>query len=321
MENKISEKIAVIIPMYNVESHIAEVIQTIPDSVAFIIAIDDCSIDNTWMIVNKIYDKRLILLQHKKNTGVGGAMQTGFQAAIDKEATIIVKIDGDGQMPILFLDDLLVPILNGKADFTKGNRFANMEEIISMPTIRRIGNLGLSFVTKVASGYWNIFDPTNGFFAMDVTTLKRLRLETLHKRYFFESSLLCTLYRVGAVVMDIPMPAVYANERSSLSAGKSLLEFPPLLFTNFLKRIWLRYFVLDFSVASISLIFGMLFLLFGGIWGIYYWWKSMVTNIPATAGTVIIAALPVILGFQLILQFLSIDIQNVPYLPKNRRIH
>ncbi len=314
-----SETVAVIIPMYNVEKHIEKVIEHIPETVDMIIAVDDRSRDNSVSILKSMSDKRLILVEHEKNQGVGGAMISGFKKAIELKASIIIKVDGDGQMPIDYLNDMLSPILLGQADFTKGNRFTNPEDVTSMPLIRRIGNLGLSFITKAASGYWNIFDPTNGFFAMDSRTLSKIRFDDLHPRYFFESSLLCTLYQIGAVIEDIPMPAKYGEEISSLSEWKTLIEFPPLLLRRLLNRIWLRYFVMDFSVASISLIFSIIFLGFGSIWGLYWWYQSITTGIASTSGTVIIAALPVILGFQLFLQFLTNDVQNIPHKPINKR--
>ncbi len=314
-----SEKIAVIIPMFNVEKHIEKVIESIPDLVDLIIIVDDHSRDNSVVIVKNIPDKRLIVIEHEVNKGVGGAMISGFKKAMELCASIVIKVDGDGQMPMDYLNDLISPILLGQADFSKGNRFANFEDLTHMPLIRRIGNLGLSFITKAASGYWNVFDPTNGFFAMDGPTLRKLRLDDLHPRYFFESSLLCTLYRVGSVIEDIPMPAKYGEETSSLSEWKTLFEFPPLLFVRLINRIWLRYFVMDFSVASISLIFSFIFLFFGCVWGLNWWYRSIQTGIPATSGTVIIAALPVILGFQLFLQFLTNDVQNIPNKPINKR--
>jgi dolichol-phosphate mannosyltransferase len=313
------ESIAVIIPMFNVEKHIQKVILEIPAAVKYIIAVDDQSKDQTVEMIKNLDDDRIILIQHEQNTGVGGAMVTGFRKAIEIGATIVVKVDGDGQMPMAFMDLLISPIVSGEADFTKGNRFAELDDLTRMPLKRRIGNLGLSFITKAASGYWNIFDPTNGFFAMDSLTLKRLPLKELHPRYFFESSLICALYRTGAVIRDVPIPAQYGDEKSSLSELKSFIEFPPLLFSRMIKRIWLRYFVMDFSIASLSLVFGILMMLFGCIWGGYWWYESMITNVPSTAGTVIIAALPLILGFELFLQFLTSDVQNIPILPKNKR--
>jgi glycosyltransferase involved in cell wall biosynthesis len=313
------EKIAIIIPMYNVANYIQDVLAEIPAMVDLIIAVDDRSRDNTVQLIQQSTDSRIHLLQHEQNQGVGGAMISGFQYALDQNATICIKIDGDGQMPIEYLSELIQPILKGNADFTKGNRFSEVESILNMPWIRRIGNLGLSFLTKSASGYWNTFDPTNGFFAIDGCLLKQMNLSQLHPRYFFESSLLCSLYQYRAVIEEISMPARYGNEKSSLSEAKALFEFPPLLFAKFIRRIWLRYFVMDFSIASISLLSGFILCLFGAIWGIYWWYQSYLTGIPSTTGTVIIATIPIILGFQLILHFLTIDIQNVPTKPKNQR--
>ena len=313
------EKIAIIIPMYNVSNHILDVLAEIPDMVDMIIAVDDKSQDQSVQLVKQSSDPRIHLIQHEHNQGVGGAMRSGFRYAIDQQATICIKIDGDGQMPLKYLPELISPIHKGKADFTKGNRFSEVESILNMPWIRRVGNLGLSFLTKAASGYWSTFDPTNGFFAIDGNLLKKLNLSLLHSRYFFETSLLCALYQQHAVIEEISMPARYGNEKSALSEVKALFEFPPLLFAKFIRRIWLSYFVMDFSIASISLLTGFILSLFGAIWGIYWWYQSHLTGIPSTTGTVIIATIPIILGFQLILQFITIDIQNVPSKPQNIR--
>lgn len=306
------EHIFVIIPMYRVEAHIQSVIAGIPDWIERIIAVDDASPDRSAELVLETADPRLVLVQHSVNQGVGGAMLSGYAKGVELGATIMVKMDGDGQMSPDFLVDIVRPLALGKADYAKGNRFVLYDALLQMPPVRRLGNLGLSFMTKLASGYWNIFDPTNGYTAIASTAFERLNQAQIHHRYFFESSMLIELNLQRAVVADVSLPARYRDEISSLSISKTLFEFPPLLFRGLARRIWLEYFVMDFSLGSLYLILGTLLMLFGVIFGTIRWVHSAQTGIPATTGTVMLAAMPVILGFQLLLSAVTYDMQNVP---------
>ena len=252
--------ISVIIPCYNVSKHIEGVICKIPDDVTYIIAVNDCSTDETHDILSRLLqqNKRLIYVQHQMNQGVGGAMLTGFQKALDLESDITIKMDGDGQMDHANIHKLIRPIKTGVADFSKGNRFRDFKALKNMPAFRRLGNLGLSFLIKAASGYWNVFDPTNGFVAIHKDTLNAINFSRIHKRYFFESSLLIELYYSNAVVIEVPMKAQYADEKSNLSISKSLFEFPPKLLYAFIRRIILKYFfqlLLLFASHSTPLLF------------------------------------------------------------------
>jgi glycosyltransferase involved in cell wall biosynthesis len=307
--------VAIVIPMYRVAPYIQQVIAGIPDWVSWIIAVDDASPDDSAQKVRELTDPRIVLVQHTVNQGVGGATLTGFCKAVEVGARVAVKLDGDGQMNTSYLWKMVEPLLAGQADYTKGNRFFHVVDIGQMPIVRRVGNLGLSFLTKVASGYWNVFDPTNGYIAISLDSLGSLDLPHVHKRYFFESSMLIELNLARAVIFEVPMPARYNGEVSSLSIRRTLLEFPVQLVKGLFRRIWLQYFVLDFSLGSLFMVFGVLMGIFGTIWGLYFWNKSIVTGIPASTGTVMIAVLPVILGFQLLLQSVAYDIQNVPRTP------
>jgi hypothetical protein len=228
-------------------------------------------------------------------------------------------MDGDGQMAPEFLADIVRPIAQGRADYAKGNRFVLYDALLQMPQVRRLGNLGLSFMTKLASGYWNIFDPTNGYTAISTEAFRRLNPLQIHRRYFFESSMLIELNLQRAVVADVSLPARYMREISSLSVTRTLFEFPPLLVKGLNRRIWLEYFVMDFSLGSLYLILGTLLSLFGGIFGVIKWIDSAQSGIPATTGTVMLAAMPVILGFQLLLSAITYDMQNVPRMPISGR--
>ncbi len=313
------ERVFVVIPVYRVEAFIREVIADIPPWVAGIVAVDDASPDASAERVLNCGDPRVTLVRHAENQGVGGAMISGYARAVELGATIMVKMDGDGQMSPDFLCALVQPLVAGRADYAKGNRFVMSEALLHMPAVRRLGNLGLSFLTKIASGYWNIFDPTNGFTALSRRAFERLNLGQIHRRYFFESSLLVELNLQRAVVADVYMPARYADEISSLSISRTLFEFPPLLLRSLLRRVWLEYFVTDFSLGSLYLVFGTLMTAWGVIFGVLRWIQSSLSGIPATTGTVMLAAMPVILGFQLLLSAVAYDVQNVPRAPLSDR--
>lgn len=306
--------ITIVIPCYNVAAHITEVISTIPPEIHTIIAVNDCSKDNTADILARLAEKenRLILLRHDKNGGVGAAMITGYQKAMEMGADIIIKMDGDGQMDPAHIPALLKPIRDGAADFTKGNRFRDLKALRAMPLSRRIGNLGLSFMIKAASGYWNIFDPTNGFTAIRASLLSDVNLNRIHPRYYYETSLINELYYAGAVIQDIPMKARYGSEISGLSRTKTLIEFPPRLLIAFLRRILLKYFLYEFTLASVYLLFGVPLFLYGCVFGVVNYIKYTGLQLPTPTGTIMIATLSIMLGFQFLLSALSYDLNNYP---------
>ena len=315
--NFTSYVIATVIPAYRVERDIEAVLQNLPAYIKHIIVVDDASPDSSADLVAGAAKKdgRITLIRHTENQGVGGAMVSGFRKAIELGAQIVIKIDGDGQMDPAHIPALITPLIQGKADYVKGNRFRDFQSLQKMPFIRRIGNLGLSFLTKAATGYWNIFDPANGFFAIRTELLTQLPFERIDKRYFFETSMLANLYLLGALVVDTPIPARYGNETSNLSIRRTLFEFPSKLITTFFRRILLRYYIYDFSMTSLYLITGIPLLLFGGIFGGIKWVEYASRNIPAPTGTVMLPTLCVLLGIQILLSAIEIDMNSTPRKP------
>jgi dolichol-phosphate mannosyltransferase len=303
--------IAVVIPCYRVRDQILQVVASIGPEVGRIFVIDDGCPENSGALVRQqCRDSRVTVITHDKNLGVGAAVRTGYKAALAENAEIIIKLDGDGQMDPAFIPNFVRAIRSGKADYVKGNRFYSWEHVSSMPRIRLIGNGLLSFLNKCVSGYWSVMDPTNGFTAASGGVLKALPLHKLESGYFFESDMLFRLSTVRAVVHDIPMKSIYQDERSSLSVFKVALSFPPKFLIRFLKRLVYNYFLRDFNSGSLYLIMGLTLMLSGTIFGIYKW--SGAIDKASTSGTVMLAALPVILGFQCLLQFLSFDLINEP---------
>jgi len=312
--------LAVVIPAYKVAGEIRTVIGELPDYLRHIIVVDDASPDGTSDLVEAFAnrDRRIVLVRHERNQGVGGAMITGFRKALELGAQVIVKIDGDHQMDPAFIPALITPLLQGKADYAKGNRFRDLEALQHMPLVRRIGNLGLSFLTKAATGYWNCFDPTNGYFAIRAEMLAELPFERLDHRFFFETSMLANLYLLGAYILDVPMPARYRGERSNMSIWRILGEFPTKLLSTFLRRILLRYYLYDFSMMSVYLLTGLPLILFGLIFGSLKWIQYAKLGVAAPTGTVILPTLALILGIQILLSAIEIDMNSAPKAPRSQ---
>ena len=307
-------RVAVVIPCYKVKNKIKNVIEQIDPIVQRIYVIDDKCPENSGKFVSEsIVDDRVKVIYHETNLGVGGAVVTGYKQAIADQFDIVVKIDGDGQMDPSIIDVFLAPILEKRYDYAKGNRFYKIEDVQKMPAIRIVGNAVLSFFSKISTGYWHVFDPTNGYTAISVECLKVLDLDKVDKRYFFESDLLFRLSIVGALVKDVPMKAIYEDEKSNLRIKKIIIPFIFGHCLNFYKRVVYDYFLRDFSLASLSLVFSILLLTFGTVFGAYEWIFSIQRDTPATSGTVMLAALPIIIGSQLFLNFLSYDISKSNY--------
>jgi dolichol-phosphate mannosyltransferase len=304
--------VAVVIPAYRVANHIETVLRGIPSSIETVVVVDDASPDDVAARVLAIDDPRVLLVRHEQNGGVGAAVLTGYRAALDRGADMVVKMDGDDQMDPRYIPLLVLPVARGEADYVKGNRFLHLSNLEQMPVARRLGNIILSLLTKVASGYWDIFDPTNGYTVIGRDALQLLDEERVAKRWFFETSMIIELGLLRAVVRDVYVPARYPHADSSLSIWAVLRQFPGLLFSAALRRFWLQHIVREFSATAVFLLAGSLAMSFGLLWGSYHWWLSALNELPASTGTVMLAVLPIMTGLQLVLQALILDMQSVP---------
>jgi glycosyltransferase involved in cell wall biosynthesis len=305
--------IAVVIPCYRVSRTVLKVISAIGPEVRRIYCVDDCCPDGSAdLIARTSVDPRVRIIRHPSNMGVGGAMRSGYRAALADGMEIVVKIDGDGQMDPALLPLIIAPILSGEADYTKGNRFFSIEHMRGMPMVRLIGNAVLSFGTKLSTGYWSLLDPTNGYTAAHSAILERLPLERIANRYFFESDMLFRLNVARARVVDVPIVAVYGDEKSNLAISRVVIPFAVGHVRNFFKRIFYNYFLRDFQIASIELVLGVILLVFGTIYGASIWIENGGRGVYTPAGPVMLAALPVMTGIQLLLAFLNFDINAEP---------
>lgn len=313
--------LAVVIPCFRVRRHILEVLAAVPASVSRIYVVDDaCTEGSGDLVESACRDPRVEVLRHTTNQGVGGATLTGYRAALADGARIVVRLDGDGQMDPALISRLVRPIDAGEADYAKGNRFFELAGLRAMPWLRLFGNSVLSFASKLSSGYWNVFDPTNGFTAIHADVLRALPLDKLARGYFFESDLLFRLGTIRAVVTDVPMPARYADEESGLVVRRVALPFARGHLVNFAKRLFYNYYLRNFNVASIEIALAFPLIAFGTWIGATRWLEGSARDVPATAGTVMLAALPVLVGVQLLLAFFSYDTANVPREVLHRRL-
>jgi glycosyltransferase involved in cell wall biosynthesis len=311
-----NKKIAVVIPCYRVATHILGVISSIDKYVDNIYVVDDrCPEFSGKIVTDHCADERVKVIFNSQNLGVGGAVISGYLASLKDDNEIVVKIDGDGQMDPTLLINFVVPIIKGEADYSKGNRFFDLEHINRMPKIRLIGNSILSFANKISSGYWDIFDPTNGYTAIHQDLIRKISFNRVSPRYFFESDMLFRLNILKAVVVDVPMDAYYGDEKSSLNIFSAIPEFFVKHMKNFAKRVFYNYYLRDMSVASLELPLGISLIFFGMFYSVLNWYHFGSLGIPTPLGTVMIAALALLFGLQFLLAFLAYDISSVPRRP------
>ncbi|HMG35604.1 MAG TPA: glycosyltransferase family 2 protein [Blastocatellia bacterium] len=304
--------IAVVIPSHNEAAHIADVIKSLPEFVDHAIVVDDCSDDDTSQAAQATGDPRVTILAPEVNQGVGGATILGYEHALKIHCDVIVKMDGDGQMPSEHLTDLLNAIVDQGFDYAKGNRFLAGESLSQMPKVRLFGNVVLTFMTKLASGYWHVFDPQNGYTAITARALRLLNLNQIHRRFFFENDMLVALNYFSLRVTDVAIPSRYGTEQSDLNPLHVGVTFPWLLLMRFVGRIYQRYVLRDFSPVALFLLLGLLLFFWGFGFGVYLWIETWITGRATPTGTIMLSLLPLILGFQLLLQAIVLDIYNTP---------
>jgi dolichol-phosphate mannosyltransferase len=312
-------KLAAIIPCYRVSRHAVRVVTEALEKLDHVFVVDDHCPEGTGDIIARTFpDDRVTVLRHSANRGVGAAMETGYLAALKAGYDILVKIDGDGQMDLAYLSALVQPIILGEADYTKGNRFYRRQYLAHMPRVRLLGNSVLSLLTKASTGYWNLMDPTNGYTALHAAAAREIDWTKVAKGYFFESDILFRLNIARAVVKDVPIPARYGNENSNLKINMVIGSFFRGHLRNFIKRFIYSYLIRDFSVGTIQTLGGAILLLFGLLFGGITWFQNAASDQNTPVGTVMLATLPIIIGFQLLLAALSFDIANIPTRPLQR---
>jgi glycosyltransferase involved in cell wall biosynthesis len=303
------QTIVTVVPAYNEEHHIARVITTMPAFVDHIVVIDDASTDATVDVALATADPRLVLLRHEHNTGVGGAVVDGHHKALELGAEVVCIMAGDGQTDPAYLASLIEPVAEGRCDMAKANRFFSSTSFDGMPRHRIIGNVVLSFLNKLASGYWHIFDPQNGYLAVRREALEAVPLDSLATGYSLENDFLINLNIVGARVADVPVPAVYADERSSIKLRRVAPQMARLLFRGFFRRMVRKYVLWSFSPVALFLFTGLALCLFGLVVGAWATFNTLGEPTASTA-TVLLSVGPLLAGLNLVISGLMLDIQE-----------
>jgi glycosyltransferase involved in cell wall biosynthesis len=314
-----NNKVGIFVPAYNEEENIGEVLDTMPDYVDIILVVDDCSKDDTIGVVKKHMkkDKRIVLEANAQNQGNGYGAKLAYQKLAELGADLIAPMAGDGQTEAQYLPRLLDPVVDDVCDFAKGNRFLEPAVYKKMPRYRYIGNIFVTMLNKFSTGYYTMYDSLNGYYVITADTIRKIDFDKLGNRYEFENSFWIQLNIANARGLDVSIPPVYKNEKSKIRLGKVVLPTLWTLLKGFVERVFLKYILFNFSPVGLFFVTGFLLGLFGLVYGIVIALVS-VGHAPASTGTVMISIVPLILGFQLILQAIVLDIQNEP---KARRIH
>ncbi len=310
--------IAVVVPAFNEALLIGGTIGSMPDFVDHIIVVDDMSGDDTSAVALAVGDRRVVLIRHEKNTGVGGAVLDGHRRALELGADVSVVMAGDAQMDPAYLPDLLDPIAEEGVEFTKANRFFSRASFAGMPRHRFVGSVVLSFLTKAASGYWHLFDPQNGYTAVSRAALERIDLDRVSLGYQFENDMLIRLNIADVWARDVPVPAVYGREVSGMRMSRVIPAISGLLFRGFWRRILLKYVLYSFSPVALFLFVGLFLFLFGSGFGVWVFWEAMNDQVPSAA-TVMAAAAPLLTGTHFLVNAMMLDIQESPDWNPRRR--
>lgn len=305
------KKIASVVPAFNEEMLIKDTIVSIPDFIDKIYVVDDCSADRTAEIIEALRkeDSRVICINHDRNLGVGAAIVSGYKKALKEGIDIVTVMAGDNQMDPAFLKSFLDPIVDGEADYTKGNRLFSTGSRNGMSGWRFFGNSMLTFLTKISSGYWQMVDPQNGYTAISRRALEKIDLDSVYPRYGYCNNMLCKLNVQGLKVMDIQHPARYGNEKSKIRYGNYILSVSNLLLSDFLWRLKIKYTVLNFHPLILFYTFGFMLSILGIAEGLYSLYYKLVLSGPIFEKGVL-ALLTFIMGIQFLLFAMVFDMQS-----------
>jgi len=237
------KRVAVVVPAYNEERFIADVIKGIPEYVDRIYVVNDASTDNTAQIAEGLAknNPRVTVKTLEKNTGVGGAITAGHRLALEENMDAVAIMAGDNQMLPEYLPAFLEPVINGVADYAKGNRMSCKQHYYGMPRFRRFGTNLLTFLTRISSGYWHINDPQNGYTVINNSALSKIPLNRVYKGYAFENDMLVRLNIIGARVVDVPHPAIYNGQNSKINYPSFIIKTSWMLLTSWVWRLWVKY--------------------------------------------------------------------------------
>jgi glycosyltransferase involved in cell wall biosynthesis len=306
------KRVGVVVPAYNEETQIGRVLETMPDFVDRVVVVDDCSRDATLRRLDDWRARmggRLVVVKHEQRCGVGAAIASGYAVARQDDLDAVAVMAGDGQMDPADLPAVLDPVVEGRADYSKGNRLFSGEAWRRTPHQRYLGNAFLSLLTKVASGYWHVADSQSGYTAIGRDALARLDLERIYPTYGYPNDILIKLNVNAARVADVPIRAVYGiGERSKMRVWRTSPRIAWLLFKRFIWRLGARYVVRDFHPLVFFYILGAILVALGVALGALETYLKLTTGNIALA-TIVLVALLVISGMQLLLFAMWFDME------------
>jgi len=305
------KKIGVVVPAYNVEHLIGETLSTMPDYIARIYPVDDCSSDRTGDIIDAFArgNTFIVPIHHTVNRGVGAAIASGYRAALDDGMDIVAVMAGDNQMDPEFLSRILDPIIDGTCDYTVGNRLVSPEYRRGMSAWRFFGNSLLTLLTKIASGYWQLMDPQNGYTAISARALERIDLESLYPRYGYCNDLLVKLNVIGVRVKNVPHPARYGKEHSGIRYRTYILNVSHLLLKDFLWRLKTKYIILSFHPLAFFYLAGAILTPLGVAGGLITLWEKLVMGYPVLFVHGVLSFLMFMMGVQFLFFAMLFDMQ------------
>lgn len=308
------KKIGVVVPSHNEELLITRVIETMPDFVDVIYIVDDVSKDNTVAVVQDYMqqhpDHKVVLLQHTTNKGAGGAVATGYKRAIEDEIDVVAVMDGDAQMEPTELINIVDPVASGECEYTKGNRLSSGEAWHQIPRIRYLGNTALSLLTKVASGYWHVFDSQSAFTAISHGAIQKLDLDLLWKRYGYPNHVLIMLNVHNMRVQSIPITPIYnIGEKSGLKVWRVIPTISMILLRGFIWRLIQKYIIRDAHPLILFYFFGFLTFVPGMLFGIYLIMRRLLSG-PQTATSALFAMFMVLFGLNFLMFALWFDMDD-----------
>ena len=304
-----------VVPAFRGAGAIVDVVKGALEFVDRVVVVDDACPEGSGKLVERAFmgDSRVECLFHDVNGGVGAAMKTGMLRAQQIGAQFVVKIDADGQMDPTFIPGMRdVLLVKPQLALVKGNRFYDSSVARAMPGIRLFGNSVLTLLVRIATGLWGSIDPTNGFFMIRASSLRRIRFGSLSNRYYFEISLLAAIAMRRMEIAEMEMPAIYGPHPSSLNVWNAAVDFPRRLVGTFSKRLIWQYLISDMNVGSVMLGLGAILMTISIAYGGAAWIETLRSGIPRTPGTVMLAFLPFITGFQLLVNALIYDVQFSP---------
>ncbi|MGB6741604.1 MAG: glycosyltransferase family 2 protein [Candidatus Cybelea sp.] len=305
-------RVCCVIPAYRARGSVCDVVRDVLPYVDAVVVVDDACPEGSSDAAVQAFRAHpsVYVLKRERNGGVGAAMKTGIEKALELGADVIVKIDADGQMDPSYIPSMVQLFADDpNLAYIKGNRFFDSMVVSRMPAIRLFGNSCLSLMAKFASGYWNILDPTNGYLAFAAPILSVIDTRRFANGYFFEMSVLCEFGLKRASIVEMEMDTIYGSESSSLSILRAFLAFPAKLAALFIRRVSLQYYLFDINLGSLYIILGLALSAFGTGFAIFEWVQSALTGVPRTTGTVMLGVLPFLMGFQLLLNALLFDVQ------------